>query len=120
MGPPRQAGGSGGSSPRASIVNPGWLASSADRERAVGVLQAGFTEGRLTQDELNDRVAAAYAARTYEQLWGLTADLPAGGVPYPVGPVPPGAVLPVSAAPASWSPRPRWSSPRWSSSRWPR
>jgi Domain of unknown function (DUF1707) len=85
-------------------VNPGWLASTADRERVVGVLRAGFTEGRLTQDELNDRVAAAYAARTYEQLWGLTADLPAGAVPYPVGPVPPGAVLPAGAAPASWKP----------------
>ena len=86
-------------------MNPGWLASSADRERAVGVLRAGFTEGRLTLDELNDRVALAYAARTYEQLWGLTADLPAGAVPYPVGPVLPGAMMPVSTAPASsWKP----------------
>ncbi len=86
-------------------VNPAWLASSADRERTVGVLRAGFTEGRLTQDELNDRVALAYAARTYEQLWGLTADLPSGALPYPMGPTPPGAVMPVSAAPASsWKP----------------
>jgi len=67
----------------AASVNPAWLASSADRERAVGVLRAGFTEGRLTQDELDDRVARAYAARTYGQLWALTADLPAGALPYP-------------------------------------
>ncbi len=64
-------------------VNPSWLASSADRERTVGVLRAGVTEGRLTQDELSDRVARAYAARTYGDLWALTADLPAGALPYP-------------------------------------
>ena len=86
-------------------INPAWLAASADRERAVGVLRAAFTEGRLSQDELDDRVAKTYAARTYGQLWALTADLPAGplpypqflpGVPYPQGP---GAMMPPSAAP---------------------
>jgi DUF1707 SHOCT-like domain len=64
-------------------VNPGWLAANADRERTVGVLRAGFTEGRLTQDELDDRIARAYAARTYADLWALTADLPQGPLPYP-------------------------------------
>ena len=66
-------------------VNPAWLAGSADRERAVGVLRAAFTEGRLTQDELDDRVGRAYAARTYGDLWALIADLPAGPLPYPGG-----------------------------------
>jgi DUF1707 SHOCT-like domain len=70
------------------VVNPAWLASSADRERAVGVLRAGFTEGRLTQDELEDRIGRAYAARTYGDLWVLTADLPAGALPYPGAPYP--------------------------------
>ena len=65
------------------MVNPSWLAGSADRERTVGVLRAGFTEGRLTQDELDERVALAYAARTYADLWVLAADLPTGPVPYP-------------------------------------
>ena len=69
-------------------VHPSWLASSADRERAVGVLRAGFTEGRLSQDELSDRVARAYAARTYGDLWALTADLPVGALPYPAAPYP--------------------------------
>ena len=68
-------------------VNPAWLASTADRERTVGVLRAGFTEGRLTQDELDDRLALAYAARTYGHLWALTADLPTGVLPYPPGAV---------------------------------
>ena len=66
-------------------VNPAWLAGSADRERAVGVLRAAFTEGRLTQDELDDRAARAYAARTYGDLWALISDLPAGPLPYPGG-----------------------------------
>jgi hypothetical protein len=71
----------------APAVNPEWLAGSADRERAVGVLRAGFAEGRLTQDELTDRVGRAYAARTYRELWALTADLPSGPLPVPTGPV---------------------------------
>jgi hypothetical protein len=63
-------------------------ASSADRERAVDVLKAGFVEGRLTQDEYNDRMGRAYAARTYGELATLTADLPAGASPLPSWPVP--------------------------------
>jgi hypothetical protein len=57
------------------------LAASADRERAVDVLKAGFAEGRLTQEEYNDRMGRAYAARTYGELAALTADLPAGPLP---------------------------------------
>ena len=119
--PEEAAGGPGGSPPRADTalvptVNPAWLAASADRERAVSVLRAGFTEGRLSQDELDDRVARAYAARTYGQLWALTADLPAGPLPYPQflpaplhpqGPYSqgPGAAMPPGAAPdSSWRP----------------
>jgi len=62
-------------------MNSSMRAGSADRERAVDVLKAGFTEGRLTQDEYNDRMGRAYAARTYGELTTLTADLPAGVMP---------------------------------------
>ena len=62
-------------------MNLAMRAASADRERAVDVLKAGFTEGRLTQDEYNDRMGRAYAARTYGELMALTADLPAGVMP---------------------------------------
>ncbi len=72
------------------MVSPSWLAATADRERTVGALRAGFVEGRLTQDELNERIARAYAARTYGDLWALTADLPTGVLPYPHGLVAPG------------------------------
>lgn len=73
---PAGAGGSG------TAVNPAWLAATADRERAAGVLRAGFAEGRLTQDELDDRLARVYSSRTYGELWALTADLPAGPMPF--------------------------------------
>lgn len=71
-------------------MSPAMRAGSADRERAVDVLKAGFAEGRLTQDEYNERMGRAYAARTYGELAALTADLPAG--PWPMawqGPVQP-------------------------------
>jgi len=89
-------------------INPAWLAGSADRERTVGVLRAAFTEGRLTQDELDDRVGRTYAARTYSDLWALVADLPAGPLPYPCAlPVVPypqaGLAVPPAAEPdTSW------------------
>jgi hypothetical protein len=84
-------------------VNPSWLAATADRERTVGVLRAGFTEGRLTQEELDERAAQAYASRTYGELWELTADLPVG--PFPVNPYPPGrTVMTPGGLPArAWS-----------------
>ena len=51
--------------------------SDADRDAAAGVLNAAFAEGRLTAGEHGQRVEAAYAARTWQQLHQLTADLPA-------------------------------------------
>jgi DUF1707 SHOCT-like domain/Domain of unknown function (DUF4190) len=63
-------------------LDPSMRAASADRERAVDVLKAGFAEGRLTQDEYNDRMGRAYAARTYGELAQLTADLPIGPLPF--------------------------------------
>jgi hypothetical protein len=66
---------------------PAMRAATADRERAVDVLKAGFAEGRLTQDEYNERIGRAYAARTYGDLAAITADLPAGPLPA-VFPVP--------------------------------
>ena len=90
--------------PPIAFVNPSWLAATADRERTVGVIRAGFAEGRLNQDELNERMAQAYAARTYAELWALTADLPAGPLPLAAfSPYPQGTVVRTDAAAAtSW------------------
>ena len=54
-------------------------ASDAEREQTVALLQRSFADGRLTQAELEERVGAAYAARTRAQLRDLTADLPDAG-----------------------------------------
>ena len=51
-------------------------ASDADREAVVATLREAFTDGRLTLDEFDERMAAAYAGRTWGDLRGLTADLP--------------------------------------------
>jgi hypothetical protein len=64
------------------------LASTADRERALDVLRAGFAEGRLTQEEHDERVGRVYAARTYADLAAVTGDLP-GGMPPPIPMYPP-------------------------------
>lgn len=49
-----------------------------DRERdlVVSVLQDALAEGRITVDELDERVEAALAARTFSDLDPLVADLP--------------------------------------------
>ena len=51
--------------------------SDADRERVVQLLQHAAGEGRLTMEELAERVDAAYEARVGSELAVLTADLPA-------------------------------------------
>jgi hypothetical protein len=43
----------------------------------IGVLKAAFVEGRLAKDEFDLRVGQTLAARTYADLAGVTADLPA-------------------------------------------
>lgn len=52
-------------------------ASDQDRERVAAQLHAAATDGRLTLGELDERLGAAYAARTYGELAPLTSDLPA-------------------------------------------
>jgi hypothetical protein len=73
-------------------------ASTADRERAIDVLKAAFAEGRLTQDECEQRAGQVFSSRTYAELATLTADLPVG----PLGtlvPQLPGYHLPAPSRP---------------------
>jgi hypothetical protein len=53
-------------------------ASHADREQVIGTLKNAFVQGRLTKDELDQRVGRTLASRTHAELAALTADLPAG------------------------------------------
>jgi len=55
-------------------------ASDGERDQVVALLQRDFADGRLTQVELEERVGAALAARTRDQLRALTADLPGAEV----------------------------------------
>jgi class 3 adenylate cyclase len=61
----------------------GLRASDADRERVVALLREHYESGRLSDDELSDRVEAAYGARTDAELDALTADLPSPHHPAP-------------------------------------
>ncbi|HET6505948.1 MAG TPA: DUF1707 domain-containing protein [Baekduia sp.] len=56
--------------------SPDVRASDADRDRVAEVLRHAAGEGRITVDELDERVDAAFAARTHGDLARLTADLP--------------------------------------------
>lgn len=69
------------------------LASPADRDRAITVLQDSFVEGRLTKEEFDDRVGQAIMSRDFEQLLTLTTDLPVG----PFGRLPAHRVTPRAA-----------------------
>jgi hypothetical protein len=58
-------------------------ASHQDRDRVVEVLRVAAGDGRLTADELDQRLEAALTARTYADLAVLTTDLPAASTPVP-------------------------------------
>ncbi|RYJ04517.1 MAG: DUF1707 and DUF2154 domain-containing protein, partial [Actinomycetales bacterium] len=64
--------------------------SDADRHQVAEVLRQAAGEGRLELDELDERLEATYAARTYADLVPITHDLPA--------PRPTGAMSPMSPA----------------------
>jgi Domain of unknown function (DUF1707) len=51
-------------------------ASDADREAVVATLREAYTAGRLLIDEFEERMAAAYAGKTWGDLRELTVDLP--------------------------------------------
>ena len=61
---------------RASVSRTQLLASDAGRERAVKLLQRAFARGRISQEELEERAAHAYAARTRGELSAVLADMP--------------------------------------------
>jgi hypothetical protein len=80
--------------------------SDADRDRVTTRLREHFGEGRLTQDELNERISGALNAKTVGDLRRVMADLPE-----PV-PVPRHAT---QHAPwgGPYGGRPQWGGPHW-------
>jgi len=53
-------------------------ASHEDRDRVVELLRMAAGDGRLTAEELDQRLEVALTAQTYGELTALTNDLPAG------------------------------------------
>jgi Domain of unknown function (DUF1707)/Cell wall-active antibiotics response 4TMS YvqF len=91
--------------------------SDAEREHVALRLREAGGEGRLTLEELSERVELAYAARTVADLEALTTDLPAAGtaaapaaLPEPAPPEKAGWVVAVMSGAdrrGSWRPRGR-------------
>jgi hypothetical protein len=65
----------------ADYSNPGdslaLRASDADRERVADRLREAVAQGQISMDELDERLEATYAAKTFGELVPVTADLPA-------------------------------------------
>jgi hypothetical protein len=68
-------------------------ASHEDRDRVIELLRVAAGDGRLTAEELEERIEIAFSARTYGELAKLTSDLPATG--HAIAPV--GVTAPVPA-----------------------
>jgi hypothetical protein len=76
--------------------------SDSDRERAADVLREAASHGRITMDELDERLELTYAAKTYADLAAVTRDLP--------GPAQaPSAVQPAMAGRVGGTPRSKFS-----------
>ncbi len=69
--------------------------SDADREHVTARLREHFAEGRLTSEELDERISAALSAKTAGDLRRIMADLPdPAPVPPQMKPAPPWAYRP--------------------------
>src|SRR5580693_6897310 len=66
-----------------------------DRDQVAEALRVAAGDGRLTSDELDERLERALTARTYDDLAVLVADLPPAG--HALAPVP-GTQLPTAPA----------------------
>jgi Domain of unknown function (DUF1707) len=67
------------SEPGGEIARSELRASHDDRDRVVEMLRVSAGDGRLTAEELDERLEQAMTARTYGELARLVADLPAAG-----------------------------------------
>ncbi len=78
------------------MLSPELRAADVDRRRVVADLQRHYADGRLTTEELRERIGQAMTARTYADLDGLQRDLPA----IELAPRPTAAVCNTSPTPA--------------------
>jgi len=71
------------SEPGGEVARSELRASHDDRDRVVELLRVSAGDGRLTAEELDERLELAMTARTYGELANLVADLPAAGSAVP-------------------------------------
>jgi hypothetical protein len=83
--------------------------SDADRERVTTRLREHFADGRLTSEELDERITSALNAKTFGDLRAVMADLPE---PEPAGPQ--------AGPPPPWASAPQWGPPAYRYRRGPR
>ncbi len=105
--------------PSGPVPPPGMRASDADRDRVMDILRDATAEGRLTADELEERLEAALTARTFGDLAMLTEDLPVGpgllaapNVSVPAATPPPGDTLRIDQRAGAYQRIGRWAVPR--------
>jgi hypothetical protein len=67
------------SEPGQEVARSELRASHEDRDRVVELLRVSAGDGRLTAEELDERLERAMTARTYGELANLVTDLPAAG-----------------------------------------
>ncbi|CCG01048.1 DUF1707 SHOCT-like domain-containing protein [Blastococcus saxobsidens] len=96
------------------MPDPHLRAADSDRAAVAATLGRAMSEGRLTVAEYDERLAAAYAARTFGELAPLTADLPRGTAASPARPAPAAAPT-VAAGPVCTANRGGHGWPAWGS-----
>lgn len=99
--------------PGTGIARNDLRASHQDRDRIVEVLRVAAGDGRLTAEELDQRLETALTARTYGELATLVSDLPASseaGQP-PVMPVAPKELVRIETHSGSSKREGRWTVP---------
>ncbi len=92
----------------------------AERDAVAAELREHYAHGRLTLEELNERLDAAFAAKTQRDLNRLISDLPhvrSGGGPLPSQRTRPGPLL-ASGAPASGVLAANWQGGQWPAQNW--
>jgi hypothetical protein len=77
--------------------------SDEDRHKVAEVLRQAAGEGRIDLEELDERLEAAYGAKTYGDLVPITADLPAQATARAVTPRPGQARVPAARHESSFS-----------------
>jgi hypothetical protein len=99
---------------KADMMNDRIRISDADREQVAARLREHFAEGRLSTEEMEERISAVFSAKTYGDLRHVMADLPGDA---PVAPQSGQSGRSQSGRTPQWG-GPGWAGPQWAGPRW--